>query len=425
MSIRSLIRSVLLLPACVSGLMAHAQDNPLRVPEKPFIGYAANRIDFQGDSSAWERYHARLDRLVFDGTGQVNIVHIGGSHIQADMWSMEMRHRMQTMVPGIRAGRGFIFPYNMVKSNNPYWYDPEYTGKWTGVRNVTRNDSTVLGISGVTATTRDTLTNLKVSFRGDAYPGYTFDRIKVLHRMDSSYAVDAWAPDSSLRITKKAFPAAGYTEFMFDRQVDTLRLRFQRSVSANGRPDSTQSHFTLRGIVLGNDDPGVIYHANGINGASTTSWLRCQRFTEELAMLAPDLVIFSIGINDAHDPDFDAARYERNYAELIGRVREASPGAAILLTTNTDSYLKRRIPNKNAEAVRKVMLRLSASHGVGVWDCFGVMGGLGSIRSWQKAGLAQPDRVHFNRAGYTLLGDLLFSAMTEAYGAHVKLDQRP
>ena len=106
-------------------------------------------------------------------------------------------------------------------------------------------------------------------------------------------------------------------------------------------------------------------------------------------------------------------------------MREASPGAAILLTTNTDSYLKRRIPNKNAEAVRKVMLRLSASHGVGVWDCFGVMGGLGSIRSWQKAGLAQPDRVHFNRAGYTLLGDLLFSAMTEAYGAHVKLDQRP
>lgn len=425
MSHRRTIQFALLLPGWMLAQAACGQDNPLRVPEKPFIGYAANRIDFQGDSSAWERYHAKLDKLVFEGTGQVNIVHFGGSHIQADMWSMEMRHRMQTMVPGVRAGRGFIFPYNMVKSNNPYWYNPEYTGKWTGVRNVTRNDTTTLGISGVSATTRDTLTTLKISFRGDAYPGYTFDRIKVLHRMDSSFMVDAWSPDSSLRITKKTFPSEGYTEFAFDRQVDTLRLRFQRSILADGSPDSTQSHFTLRGILLGNEDPGIIYHANGINGASTTSWLRCQRFTEELAMLTPDLVIFSIGINDAHDPDFDAAKYERNYAELISRVREASPGAAILLTTNTDSFLKRRIPNKNAETVRQVMMQLSASHGVGVWDCFGVMGGLGSIRSWQKAGLAQPDRVHFNRAGYTLLGDLLFSAMTDAYGAHVKKDQRP
>jgi hypothetical protein len=40
------------------------------------------------------------------------------------MWSMELRSRLQNVVPGVRGGRGFIFPYNMAKTNNPYWYNP-------------------------------------------------------------------------------------------------------------------------------------------------------------------------------------------------------------------------------------------------------------------------------------------------------------
>lgn len=406
----------------VLALLAHgvlfAQDNPLRTSEQPFLGTAANHIIFKGDSSAWEGYHSKLDRLVFDGSGQLNIVHIGGSHVQADMWSMELRQRMQTMVPGVRAGRGFIFPYNMARSNNPWWYNPQYTGDWTGLRNVVRTDSSTLGIAGISATTHDTLTELKVSFRGEVYPGYTFDAVKVLHRMDSSYAVTAWCEDSSVHINKQVNIEGGYTEFGFDRPLDTLRLRFERT-------DTNQRQFTLYGMILENKDPGIFLHASGVNGASTNSWLRCQRFVEELRYLEPDLVILSIGINDAHDPDFEAARYEANYRELIRRVRMVNPQAAILLTTNTDSYMKRRYPNLKAEAVRDVMLRLSASEGVGVWDTFGVMGGQGSVRVWENADLAKSDRIHMTRAGYTILGDLLFSALMEKYGAHVKRSTRP
>lgn len=147
----------------------------------------------------------------------------------------------------MRAGRGFIFPYNMAKSNNPWWYNPEYTGSWTGLRNVVRTDS-MLGVAGISATTRDTLANLKVSFRGEVYSGYTFDRVKVLHRMDSSYEVTAFDTDPRVHITKRVDVAGGYTEFLFDRQMDTLRLRFQRT-------DTTQRQFTLRGIILENKDP--------------------------------------------------------------------------------------------------------------------------------------------------------------------------
>jgi len=252
-----------------------------------------------------------------------------------------------------------------------------------------------------------------VSFRGEVYAGYQFNRVKVMHRMDSSYTVTAYSNDPQVHIERSVDNARGFTEFEYDRYVDTLFLRFQRTA-----PE--QKCFALYGITLESDDPGFFYHANGVNGASTTSWLRCQRFVRDLAIIKPDLVVFSIGINDAHDPDFSAERYERNYEQLIARVKEASPNAAILLTTNTDSYVKRKYPNKNGAAVREVMMRLATRHGCAVWDTFGVMGGMHSIVKWERAGLAKKDLVHMTRPGYVALGDLLFAALMEAYGDHVK-----
>lgn len=394
-----------------------AQENPVQAPEIAVADLRANKLVFPGDRSDWNRYHGKLDKLLLDGTGQIHIAHFGGSHIQADMWSMELRSRLQNVVPGVKGGRGFIFPYAMAKTNNPYWYLPEYTGKWTSVKNLTRADTAALGISGYSVTTTDTLTTLKVSFRGEVYSGYQFNRVKVMHRMDSSYTVTAYSKDPQVHIESSVDVQHGYTEFQYDRYVDTLYLRFQRTAL-------DQRCFTLYGITLESDDPGFFYHANGVNGASTTSWLRCQQFVRELAVIKPDLVVFSIGINDAHDPDFSAERYERNYEQLIARVKEASPNAAILLTTNTDSYIKRRYPNKNGTAVRDVMMRLGAKYGCAVWDTFGVMGGQHAIARWEQAGLAKKDLIHLTRPGYVALGDLLFNAMMEAYGEHIKTAAR-
>ena len=39
------------------------------------------------------------------------------------------------------------------------------------------------------------------------------------------------------------------------------------------------------------------------------------------------------------------------------------------------------------------------------------MGGLKSMEKWQAAGLAQRDKVHLTRAGYLLLGDMLYEAL--------------
>jgi lysophospholipase L1-like esterase len=411
------MRPLAILSLVLAWCPLHAQDNPLRLPDFRSIDPEAAHLMIKGDSAGFNALHAKFDSLVFDGQGRIDIVHIGGSHVQADMWSMQLRHRLQTMVPGARASRGFLFPYNIAKSNNPYWYHPEYTGNWTSVKNVMREDTSSLGLSGYAVTTTDPLTTLRISFRGTGYSGYDMDRVRVYHRMDSSFTVGAAPRDSSVQWSARQVPEQGFTELTFSRPLDTLELRFTRT-------DSTQRGFTLYGIDLRNGDPGITLHAAGVNGATTTSWLRCQRMPAELATLAPDLVVLSIGINDAYDSDFSVARFERNYEELIQRIRKAVPGVAILLTTNNDSYVRRRRNNTNAPLVRDAMLRLGEKHGCAVWDLYGAMGGATAMRRWQSAGLAKSDRVHFTREGYVMVGDMLFTALMEDYAAHLRRTQR-
>jgi lysophospholipase L1-like esterase len=394
-------------------LMAQSPSDPLIVPDNDVLDLSRNQVLLPGDQKAWDGFNEKLDKLFFDGEGQVNIVHIGGSHIQADAWTAQLRQRLQSVAPGTRAGRGFIFPYNMAGSNNPYWYEPTYTGKWSMSKNTVRADTSVLGLAGYSVTTHDTATNLRITFRGDLYPGYTFTRATVLHGSDSSFVVNATCHDTDVVITYATDVLAGRTVFEFSRPQDTLSLRIEQTDTL------TQNRFTLYGILLETDDPGVYYHALGVNGAATWSWLRCQKLEEELALLKPDLVVFSIGINDAQDPDFNATRYERNYDELMRRARQANPDAAILLVTNSDSFRKRRYPVRNADDVRDVMMRLARKNGAGVWDLYGVMGGQGSIRLWQRRGLAKRDLIHFTRQGYTMVGDLMFTAIMRAYGDHI------
>ena len=61
-----------------------------------------------------------------------------------------------------------------------------------------------------------------------------------------------------------------------------------------------------------------------MNGASVPSYLRCEMLGEQLKYIKPDLIIFSIGINDAYEYDFTQWSYEQNYAQLIKTMRQAS-----------------------------------------------------------------------------------------------------
>jgi lysophospholipase L1-like esterase len=376
-----------------------------------FVKYDLNKLQFFEDSSKFEAFYEKCDRLFFEGEGKVNIFQFGGSHIQADIWSDRIRKHFINIMPYQNGGRGLFFPYTLAKTNNPYYYKVTYTGEWEGYRNSVKKHVSEFGLTGITAKTKDSLASFKIYFRGDDTPKYTFNKIKVLHNNDSTgYCIRLKSDTTALIAIDDSI---GYTEFYLKSSLDTIEFEVYKT-------DSIQKEFALYGIVLENDDPGFVYTSIGVNGASVPSYLRCNLMEKHLTLFHPDLVIFSIGINDAYDRDFCSNCYESNYDSLISIIKTANPNVPIIFTTNNDSYYKRRYPNKNAELVRETMIKLAKKHGGAVWDMYGIMGGLGSIKTWQKHRLAKSDKIHLTKEGYELMGDLLFEAIIKAYNGHLE-----
>ena len=141
------------------------QNNPHVVDQYDFIKYDTSAIRFYGDSAQFKMFYNKLDRLIYEGEGKVNIMQVGGSHIQADIWSDQLRKNFSTISPGLNGGRGFLFPFRMAHTNNPYYYKVTYTGEWEGFRNSVRKHHATWGVSGITATTTDSLTSFKLIFR--------------------------------------------------------------------------------------------------------------------------------------------------------------------------------------------------------------------------------------------------------------------
>ena len=68
-----------------------AQDIPLvkPVPHHAFAHFERNQIQYPGDSLAMERFFQKMDSVVFLGEGNVSIMHIGGSHVQAGVFTQQ------------------------------------------------------------------------------------------------------------------------------------------------------------------------------------------------------------------------------------------------------------------------------------------------------------------------------------------------
>jgi lysophospholipase L1-like esterase len=390
----------------VASLPSLSQEFPYEIPKYDFIHYDSNRFQFEGDSSAYQHFLAKFCRLIREGTGQLSVVHIGGSHLQADIYTDRIRSRFQTFQPGSNGGRGFIFPYSVARTNNPPNYKVSYTGRWSACKNTQENKNCLLGLSGISVTSTDTAASISITFPAANTVPYDFNRVRIFYLADSLSFQGTVHCSARVSGTDRTRP--GCITYVLDSYSDSLILRLEKT-------RDRQQRFTLLGISLETDDPGLIYHTAGVNGAKIPSFLRCSLLADHLEGLSADLVVLSLGTNDAYTRHFNAESYRQNYDTLIRRIRTAVPEAAILITVPNDSYLYRRYTNPNTEKVREVILDLAEEHNCGVWDFYGIMGGLNSIIVWQQFGLAKRDRIHFTRKGYILIGDLFFNAFLRSY----------
>jgi lysophospholipase L1-like esterase len=370
-----------------------------------FINYDQNYLRHSKDSSLTLNFFKKIDELKEGKRERVTIVHYGGSHIQAGSWSDKLIYNFQAS-GNFEGGGLYCFPYKIAKTNSPIYFKSFTTGTWKRFRCATWKEMCEnLGMAGIAAVTNDSANTFGIKLQPNKHHE-KFNSLKIYYNFNPSFQfrIDS-VPSKYIRRDE---PVKGYTVFEFENFIDSVNFSLVKV-------DSLRKDFMLYGFSLESSKPGFYYAGFGVNGAASNSYLKCNLFGQQLETIKPDLVIFSLGVNDTQGKDFTKEDYIENYDSLIAEVRKISPDCAILLTTTSDNYIKRRTANKRPIKAQDAMFELMEKHRASVWDLYAIMGGYKSIYKWQKVGLAAKDKVHFSPKGYAMIGQMMFDAIDKSY----------
>jgi hypothetical protein len=372
----------------------------------PLVHFEKNNYQFFSDESKnWNLFYKKMDSLIQFKDRKLNFYHIGGSHLQADIYTHDVRTNLQTYWSNLPGERGFVFPFDLANTNNPGNYEFSSPNKWKSFRSVTQNKCELdYGLLGAVVTCPDSLISIHFKYdQTEIKPGTS--SIRIFHNKGELPYFIGFGKNEEFIINMFTDSELGITEVEFSKELDSFDLEFSRKASEI-------SFLQISGFQLKSHQPGISYTAIGINGAGLYTYLDCGNFAEQLKQSPPDFFAFSVGTNDGNVPfdDFKPEVYKSNLDKMIQIVYSANPNCAILLTVPNDSYYLRKYLNKNIAREREMIIELAMQYHLPIWDLYGIMGELGSSKNWNLAGLMQGDKVHFTAEGYHLKGSLYFDA---------------
>jgi LysM repeat protein len=379
-----------------------------------FINYSANYFTWQNPAAL--QYF--FESLAQTSNRKLKIVHIGDSHIQADIVTGHIRNNLQNIFGA--GGRGLIFPYAAAATHPGYDYLTYARGKWDYARNVFRDPSLPIGLTGVSIKTSDLEANFRIAFN-QFYKKENSTLLKVYCKKGSQ------AFDLVLR---------------YDNIADTMRLVCQDTLRSYveaylplspmiidigvAKTGAMQNNFECYGLSLENPaDKGILYHSVGINGANFSSILQQKLMPRHLREINPDLVVIDLGANEFYGGGFDPEDYEMKLRNLVHLIRKASPAANILLVSVQDAY--RSISHNVAECKRaaEITEKVALTMNCGYYDFYAVSGGQYSMLNWRRFELAKNDRIHLSYTGYVTKAELFTNALLNTYYLYLKGNLQP
>lgn len=140
------------------------------------------------------------------------------------------------------------------------------------------------------------------------------------------------------------------------------------------------------------------------------------QLSQYLATNLPDLMIISLGTNDAYSGvALDVMSSQMR--DLIQLVKAASPNTVLLFTTPPDELkpIPTRDGNDRLQQVRQTIINNCIADTIPYWNLYFIMDGNGTMRTWQRWGFAATDNVHYTPNGYTIFGRLLAEAIFGYY----------
>jgi lysophospholipase L1-like esterase len=344
-------------------------------------------------------FYEKLRDLATTKNGQVAILHVGDSHVEAGFFPGVVRDGLQQKFGN--AGRGLVKPSIL----------GVYPKKWIRSIEIRQDVKSLRLWAGLKEEEAGTGFNALVVYHDKGLDYYNYEVLDGAARVLGSVTARRpleWPGTQGVQVSCVELPGSFHS----------VVLRTAKDPKTN-----IQRYAQMYGISLENGQNGVIYHSYGIIGANCDSFAKSAFFHKQLEHVQPDLVIISLGTNDGSTPYFKKDEFTAKFDALIQKIRETCPHSAVLLTTAPDSYfprLRRRTakPNTNMASEREAVLDLAARRHCAVWDLYSIMGGDGSMNIWRESALAGLDNIHFTKEGYEQQGRLLLEALMKGYGSY-------
>ncbi len=192
-----------------------------------FIDTTLNVIQYPKGNAAFTPFFNKMDTLVFENRGQVRILHIGGSHLQADVISGRIREHFIKEYPGASAGRGFVFPYSAARTNTPASYASSYKGIWDMNKNVQREIKKPLGLLGIAVSTSDPRSEITLLLdKYNSEPIWGETKLRLFGYSDAGDVVPVLRVDSTDIYGTLDSASQSYV-FTSPRPIDTIQIAFR------------------------------------------------------------------------------------------------------------------------------------------------------------------------------------------------------
>ena len=182
----SMIKAIIIIMVVAFSLNSIAQNS---CDTLPFINCDLNHIINYSKHEQAKNLSKKLYNL--NDSNKLTIVHIGDSHLQAGFLTEKIKQELFSYFSNdTMASPGFIFPYTVAQTNNPYFFTVNYSGNWNVCKNIDHEKECNLGISGITVQTNDSLSIINIKMRNEKYNEplkYYFDNIKIWHNNPNSF----------------------------------------------------------------------------------------------------------------------------------------------------------------------------------------------------------------------------------------------
>ena len=144
-----------------------------------------------------------MDSVIFLGEGNVSIMHIGGSHVQAGVLTQQFRDNLLSISPDLIGGQYFVFPFSAGGTNNPTHFIVRSTGAWTYCRNAVRRETDKrMGLAGAAITTTDSLATVSIMTREKSPtqypPRFDFNKVTLIGYSETENVVPVVGYDGTI-----------------------------------------------------------------------------------------------------------------------------------------------------------------------------------------------------------------------------------